>query len=117
VDRDFDKYLEELSAPLPEEPPAPPPPESIPMEKTELMDLASEAENKKTYLDEGGEPSWKKKKEEGTLAPPVDIYEPGFRTDLYAAIKGYFKKQKETRDRVQKIREKTGIGRYTTWTP
>lgn len=113
----FDSYMEEWAQPLPE-PPAPPPPESVPMEKTVLVDLASEVENKKTYLDEDGAAAKRlARKEEGTLAPPVDVYEPGFRSDLYAAIKSYFKKQAETRKRVQAIREKTGIGRYTTWTP
>lgn len=110
----FDSYMNEWAEPLPE--PPKPAPEEVPMEKTVLVDLASEVENKKTYIGEG-EPAWKKKKEEGTLAPPVDVYEPGFRSDLYAAIKSYFKKQAETRKKVQAIREKTGIGRYTTWTP
>ncbi len=107
----FDSYMEEWAAPLPPAP-EPPPPEAIPMEKTQLVDLASEVENKKTYLDENAPPAWKKKKEEGTLAPPVDVYEPGFRSDLYAAIKSYFKKQRDTREMVQRVREKTGIGRY-----
>jgi hypothetical protein len=112
----FDSYMEEWSQPLPQEPEVKPPPESIPMEKTVLVDLAGAVENKKTYLEEGDE-ARKARKAEGTLAPPVDVYEPGFRTDLYAAIKSYFRKQKETRERIQAIREKTGIGRYRTWTP
>lgn len=88
------------------------------MEKTELVDLAGASGEKKTYLDGGEEPAFKKRQKEGfSMAPPVDVYEPGFRSDLYAAIKSYFKKQKETRERVQQIREKTGIGRHLTWTP
>lgn len=107
----FDSYMEEWSAPLPKEP------ETVPMERTVLVDLASEVENKKTYLTDDAAERRQARKEEGTLAPPVDVYEPGFRSDLAAAIKSYFQKQRETRLRVQAIREKTGIGRYTTWTP
>lgn len=115
-DRDFEKYNSEWSEPLPEAPK--PLPESVPMEKTVIVDLASEVEEKKTYLDENGAASSRRaRKEEGTLAPPIDIYEPGFRSDLYAAIKSYFKEQKRVRDNNQRIREKTGIGRHLTWTP
>jgi hypothetical protein len=109
-----DKYMQEMSAPLPEEPKWEPAPEATPMEKTVLVDVATEVENKKTY-DHGR--AWQEKKLEGNVAPPVDVYEPGFRSDLAEAIKDYFKKQKATRDRVQAIREKTGIGRYVTWSP
>ena len=107
----FDSYMEEWAKPLPEAPAAPPP-EAVPMEKTVLVDLASEVENKKTYLENDAAEKRLARKEEGTLAPPVDVYEPGFRSDLYAAIKDYWRKQKATRDRVQRVREKTGIGRY-----
>jgi hypothetical protein len=109
-DRNFDAYMEEWSQPLPEAPK--PDPVEVPMEKTVLVDYATEVENRKNYLEEGREPAFKKKREEGTVAPPVDVYEPGFRSDLVAAIKSYWKKQRETREKVQKIREKTGIGRY-----
>lgn len=107
----FDSYMDEWAAPLPEAP-LPPPPEAVPMEKTVLVDLATEVENKKTHLEENSEKRLARKAE-GTLAPPVDVYEPGFRSDLYAAIKSYFKKQRDTREMVQRVREKTGIGRYT----
>ncbi len=110
----FDSYMEEWAQPLPE--PPPPPPEVVPMEKTVLVDLASEVENKRTYIGDE-DPAWKLKKAEGTMAPPVDVYEPGFRSDLTAAIKDFFRKQAETRANNQRIREKTGIGRYRTWTP
>lgn len=109
-DRHFNAYMEELSEPLPEAPK--PDPVEVPMEKTVLVDYATEVENRKNYLEEGHEPGWKKKKEEGTVSPPVDVYEPGFRSDLVAAIKRYWADQRKTREKVQKIREKTGIGRY-----
>lgn len=111
----FDTYMEEWAQPMPEAP-QPPPPESVPMEKTVVVDLASAVENKETHLEESSDRRLARKAE-GTLAPPVDVYEPGFRSDLTAAIKDFFRKQRETRDRVQKIREKTGIGRYVTWIP
>lgn len=107
----FDSYMEEWSKPLPEAPQAPPP-EAVPMERTVLVDLAGEVENKKTYLENDAAEKRLARKEEGALAPSVDVYEPGFRSDLYAAIKSYFKKQAETRKMVQRVREKTGIGRY-----
>ncbi len=105
----FDSYMEEWAQPIPEAPK--PLPESIPMENTVVVDLASEVENKKTHLEDGSEQRLARK-EEGSLAPPVDVYEPGFRSDLTAAIRSYFKKQRDTRQMVQRIREKTGIGRY-----
>ena len=110
----FEEYMNEWAEPLPSEPK--PPPESVPMEKTVLVDLAEGVENKKTYIEEGSA-AREARKAEGIAAPSVDVYEPGFRTDLYAAIKSYFKKQADTRKKVQAIREKTGIGRYRTWTP
>lgn len=109
MDRDFEKHMSEWAEPLPE--PPKPVPESVPMERTVVVDLATEAENKKQYIDEG-EAKWKKNKEEGTMAPPVDVYEPGFRTDLYAAIKKYFKDQKAIRENNQRLREKMGMGRH-----
>lgn len=110
----FDSYMEEWSQPLMEAPKAAA--EPPPMEKTVVVDLASEVENKKTHLEENSDARLARKAE-GTLAPPVDVYEPGFRSDLTAAIKSFFKKQKNTREMVQRVREKTGIGRYRTWTP
>lgn len=112
----FDSYMEDWAAPLPPDPR--PTPESVPMEKTEIIDLATEAEKPKNYLNEGEQKPFEKLKEEGfSMAPPLDVYEPGFRTDLYKAIKGYFKDKKATREKLQAIREKTGIGRYRTWMP
>lgn len=110
----FDSYMEEWAQPLPE--PPKPVPEAVPMEKTVVVDLAGEVENKKTHLEENSDARLARKAE-GTLAPPVDVYEPGFRSDLTAAIRSYFKKQADTRKRVQAIREKTGIGRHVTWIP
>lgn len=113
---DFDTYMNEWAEPLPPDPR--PVPESVPMEKTVVVDFVGEAEKPKTYLDEGDKPAFKKRQEEGfSMAPPVDIYEPGFRSDVYAAIKRYFLDKKATQNRIQAIREKTGIGRNRTWTP
>jgi hypothetical protein len=112
VNDKFDSYMEEWAKPLPDAPEMAPLPESVPMEKTVLVDLAGAVENKSTYLEEDAAAKREARKAEGTLAPPVDIYEPGFRTDLYAAITSFFKKQHETRKMVQRVREKTGIGRY-----
>ena len=109
-DRHFDSYMEEWSQPLPEAPK--PDPVEVPMEKTVLVDYATEVENKKNYLNEGQEPAFKKQREEGTVAPPVDVYEPGFRTDLVAAIKRYWREKRETADKVQKLQKKLGLGRY-----
>lgn len=107
----FDSYMEEWSQPLPPDPR--PVPEAVPMERTQLVDIATQAEAPKT----DAKPFEKRKEEGFSMAPPLDVYEPGFRSDLYAAIKSYFKHQKVTRDKIQAIREKTGIGRYRTWTP
>ncbi len=111
---DFDKHMDEWAQPLPPEPQWLP--EAIPMEKTVLVDLASEVEAPKTHL-EADSAARLERAASGVAAPPVDVYEPGFRSDLSAAIKSFFMKQKATRERVQAIREKTGIGRYRTWTP
>lgn len=117
MDRDFDKYLEELSQPLPDapEPQMAPLPESVPMEKTVLVDLAGEVEGKKSVLNAEAD-ARSARKAEGMDAP-VDVYEPGFRTDLRDAILSYWRDQRKIRENNQKIREKTGIGRYRTWTP
>ena len=115
MDRDFDKFNDEWSQPLPDAPEPPPPPESVPMEKTVLVDLASEVENKRSVLNAEAD-AREKRKAEGMDAP-VDVYEPGFRSDLRDAILDYFRRQKAVRERNQMIREKTGIGRYRTWTP
>lgn len=75
--------------------------------KTVLVDLATEAENKKTHVPE--EKVFEKRKEEGfSMAPPVEIYEPGFRSDMYDAILNYFKEKKKVRDKNQEIRKKFG---------
>lgn len=106
----FDSYMDEWSQPLP---PAPlPPPEAVPMERTVLVDLAGGVENRKTYLEEDSS-AREARKAEMNAAPPLDIHEPGFRSDLTAAIRSYFKMQRDTRAMVQRAREKTGIGRYT----
>lgn len=114
MDHSFDAFLESLSEPLPEAPVyAPDPvPESQPMQPTVLVDLATEVENKGQYIDESKPKKFEQRKQEGfEMAPPVDIYEPGFRTDLVAAIQNYFAEQKRIRDNNERIRKITGIGR------
>ena len=108
MDRYFDQNMDELP-PMPEAPK--PDPVEVPMEKTVLVDYATELENRKNYLEEGQEPAFKKKREEGTVAPPLDVYEPGFRTDLVSAIKRYWREKRETQQRVQALQKKLGLGR------
>lgn len=112
MDRYFDQYLDRLSEPLMDAP-APAAPVEVPMEKTVLVDIAEKVENPTTYIDEGEVPKFQQRKNEGitTLAPPVDVYEPGFREDVVAGLKEYFAKQKRIRDNNERIRRITGIGR------
>lgn len=107
MDRDFDKLLDNLSQPMEEAPRYAP--ESVPMEKTVLVDLAEGVENKATY--DQAPVDREARKAEGRLAPPVDVYEPGFRSDLSEAIVDYFKKQRKIRENNDRIRKITGIGR------
>jgi hypothetical protein len=106
----FDSYMEEWAEPMGEAPK--PPPEAVPMEKTVLIDIAGESENPKNYLNEGQEKAFEKRKKEGfEMNAPVDVYEPGFRSDLVSAIKNYWRFKRETRERHDAIRAKTGFGR------
>lgn len=107
---DFDdEYLERLSAPLPE---APKCTQDLP---TVLVDVATEVENKKQYIPRDGEekPFEAAKKKAGggptNVSEPVNVYEPGFRTDLYAAIVQYWKKEKRIRERNDELRKKLGL--------
>jgi len=109
MDRDFDKYLDTLSQPLVDAPKYEPAPEAIPMEKTVLVDLASAVDNKRTH--EGTSAEREARRQEGLVAPPLDVYEPSFRTDLTAAIKSFWKEQRKIRDNNDRIRKITGIGR------
>lgn len=99
----FDNYMDKLAAPLPEAP--------RPMEETKLIDLAAEGAAPKTYLpDEHAPKPFSKKKEDGfSMAPPVDVYEPGFRTDLKDAILTYFKRQRAIKEKNAQIRAKIGL--------
>lgn len=102
----FDSELEKLSADLPEPPPAPKP--DI---ETKLVDLATEVEDKKQYLPQEGEKKpFEKRKEAGVrVSEPVNVYEPGFRTDLYEGIMRYFKEKRREKDRLEKLRAKIGL--------
>lgn len=103
TDAEFDR----LAEPLPE----PPPMVHDPVTQIKAVDLASELENKKTYLaKEGEQKPFQARKENGEvqLAPPVDVYEPGFRNDLYEALISHFRKQKRIKENNQRLREKMG---------
>lgn len=109
MDRDFDKYLDNLSQPFVDVPKFEPAPESIPMEKTVLVDLATAVENKTTY-DQAPDKRQERIKE-GLVAPPVDVYEPSFRSDLSEAIIKFFKHKRKVAQNNERIRQITGIGR------
>ena len=109
MDRNFDKYLDTLSEPFVDAPKYEPAPESIPMEKTVLVDLASAVEVKTTY-DQAPDQRAERIKE-GLVAPPVDVYEPSFRSDLSEAIIKFFKHKRAIRENNDRIRKITGIGR------
>lgn len=103
TDKEKDLDYASLSQSIPEPP-------KVDMLKTELIDLAGEAEAPKTYVDQVGKKKFEQRREEGIdPAPPVNIYEPGFRSDMYEAITNYFKKQKAVRDRNQALRERMGM--------
>ncbi len=108
MDKQFDKFLDTLSEPFVDAPTWHPP-ESIPMEKTVLVDLAESVENKATY--DQTPVDREARKAEGKVAPPVDVYEPGFRSDLVEAITDYWKKKRLVRENNDRIRKITGIGR------
>lgn len=100
------KQEEEIDGTIPEAPP----PYKEPEIKTEVLDLATEVENKKTYVPtEGDKKPFEKRKEEGfSMAPPVNIYEPGFRSDLYEAIINFWRQKKQIRQRNADLKEKMG---------
>lgn len=79
--------------------------------ETKVLDLASEAEDKKQYVvKEGEEKPFEKRKRDGfQVAEPVNIYEPGFRSDLYEGLQKYFREKREEKDRVERIRKKIGL--------
>ena len=97
---------EEIDGTIPE----PPPVYKEPDTKTQVLDLATEVENKKTYTPkEGEEKPFEARKAEGfSMAPPVDIYEPGFRSDMYEAILDFFQRKKDMRLKHEKIKKKMG---------
>lgn len=101
-DANFDNYLEKLAEPL-KEPPKP----DI---KTELVDVAAGVESGETYIPKERKP-FKEKKEAGitSVSEPVNIYEPGFRSDMYAAMVKYFREKKKEKENVQKLRERIGL--------
>ena len=85
-----------------------PPVYKEPDTKTEIVDLATEAEKPKTYVPE--EKKFKERKESGEIkaSTPVDIYEPGFRSDMYDAILNFFKEKKKMQHKHAALKEKMG---------
>lgn len=102
ADSNFDNYMEKLAEPLPE----PPKPDIA----TELVDIAAGVENQETYIPKERKP-FQERKEAGVTAvsEPVNIYEPGFRSDMYEAMVNYFKEKKKERIRLDKLRERIGL--------
>lgn len=104
-DSNWENYMEVLAEPIP------PPPK--PDTATVLVDLATEAEKPKTYVaepEEGEKKVFEKRKEEGfSMAPPVDVYEPGFRSDLYDAIVEYWKNKAAQRQKLADLKQKIGM--------
>lgn len=102
ADSNFENYMEKLAEPMPE-----PPKPDIP---TQLVDFAGEAEKKQTYIPKDTKPFQERKAAGITkVSEPVNVYEPGFRSDMYSAIVKYFKEKRAEKERVQKLREKLGL--------
>lgn len=109
MDRNFDKYLDNLSQPLVEAPVYQPEPTHVPMEKIVQVELGDAVENRTTY---DQVPDLRKERiKEGLVAPPVDVYEPSFRSDLSEAIINFFKHKRSVKENNDRIRRVTGIGR------
>lgn len=90
--------------------PMPEPPKLV--LETKLVDIATEAEKPKNYLNEGEEKKFKETKETpGYMNTPVEIYEPGFRSDMYEAMLKYFKEKKERSRQLDALRNKLGMRR------
>jgi hypothetical protein len=90
------------------------PPAPKPILETKLVDIAGESEAPKNYLNEGAEkPAFKAKQDSGEkfMNTPVDVYEPGFRSDVYEGLVEFFKKRRAEKDRLDRLREKMGLRR------
>lgn len=88
------------------------PPAPKPILETKLVDIAGESEKPKNYLNEGAEkPAFKERQESGEkfMNTPVDIYEPGFRQDVYEGLVDFFKKRKAEKDKLDRLRDKIGL--------
>lgn len=111
MDRNFDRFLDNLSAPLVDAPVYAPEPTHTPMENIVQVELGDAVENKTTYDQAPVDRTARIK--EGLVAPPVDIYEPSFRSDISEAIINFFKHKRSIRENNDRIRKITGIGRTT----
>lgn len=99
-----DFNLDDVDTEIPEAP--------KPAEKTVLVDFVTEAEAPKTYVASEDEPRPKDvRKAEGikSYAPPVDIHETGFRSDVYEGLVEFFKQKRETRIKLDALRKKIGL--------
>ncbi len=109
--KDEDEALLSIDTSIPEAPPVDttPPPEAVPMEKTELVDVADQMG--KSQHGQDGEKKFQRRKEEGikSVSPPVDVYEPGFRSDVASALVKYFKEKRREQDRIAALRKKIGL--------
>lgn len=78
--------------------------------ETKLVDITPE---KKTYIPEAGDKKpFETRKEEGfSMAEPVNIYEPGFRSEVKDALIKYWKEKRERRDHLDSLRVKLGFKR------
>ncbi len=103
AETNFENYMDKLAEPMPEAP--------KPVLETKLVDFATEAEAPKTYVvKEDEQKPFEKRKEDGfSMSEPVNVYEPGFRSDMYEAIVNYFKQQRKVRENNQRLREKIGL--------
>lgn len=88
--------------------PMPEPPK--PIIETKLVDLASEAESPKTYLAQGERKNFEEKRDKSDkMNTPVDVYEPGFRTDLYEGLIKFFRDKRKRTDQLDRLRQKIGL--------
>jgi hypothetical protein len=80
-------------------------PEVKPIIETKLMDIATESEAPKKYIDGVAH----KDRPKQSMNEPVNVYEPGFRSDMFDAMVDYFKKRREVKHRNEELRKKLGL--------
>lgn len=102
ADLNFDNYMERLTKPIPE-----PPPPDMPIK---TVDLATESETPKTYIPKDEKP-FQDRKAAGVskVSEPVNVYEPGFRTDVYDGLIKFFRERNQRKRELEKLRDKIGL--------